>query len=301
MAGSGGTGVGVVLSSGGIRGVYAHTGFLEALRDLEVPVAAVAGCSAGAVVGAVLASGTDLNKWCEAIARVEPEQFWRPVPWRRTLLRLMLKRGRGFTGLSDTKGAIGFLRQCLAVSTFEACPIPLRVLAMNLSEARKSILKEGDLARAVMASAATPFFYQPVEIGGALYCDGAVVNLASTEAICCEFGLSTLIVHHVSVSSSGAEGMTRALNRPWTMLRILGRLVFGRRPWYLTGEPISIHHCPCGCGARIIVLEPDLPSLTWPKSNVWTEIQGSARAQADRLLKPHGAMLTGQAGDDASD
>ena len=55
--------VGVVLSSGGVRGVYAHTGFLLALEQLGIPIAAAAGCSAGAVVGGVAASGTDLRAW----------------------------------------------------------------------------------------------------------------------------------------------------------------------------------------------------------------------------------------------
>jgi len=43
-------GIGIVLSSGGIRGIYAHTGFLLALRRLGVPIAAISGCSAIACV-----------------------------------------------------------------------------------------------------------------------------------------------------------------------------------------------------------------------------------------------------------
>ena len=35
--------IGVVLSSGGVRGVYAHTGFLQALQDLRIPITASAG------------------------------------------------------------------------------------------------------------------------------------------------------------------------------------------------------------------------------------------------------------------
>lgn len=61
--------IGVVLSSGGVRGVYAHTGFLLALEHLGIPVAAAAGCSAGAVVGGIAASGADLNAWSDARAR----------------------------------------------------------------------------------------------------------------------------------------------------------------------------------------------------------------------------------------
>lgn len=52
-----------VLSSGGVRGVYAHTGFLLALKRLEIDVHVIAGCSAGAVVGGIFASGRDIQEW----------------------------------------------------------------------------------------------------------------------------------------------------------------------------------------------------------------------------------------------
>ena len=70
------TRIGVVLSSGGARGVYAHTGFLQALADLGVPIAASAGCSAGAVVGGIAASGADLETWSATLARLDPRHFW---------------------------------------------------------------------------------------------------------------------------------------------------------------------------------------------------------------------------------
>lgn len=54
--------IGIVLSSGGIRGIYAHTGFLLALQRLGIPIAAATGCSAGAVVGGIAASGTNQKK-----------------------------------------------------------------------------------------------------------------------------------------------------------------------------------------------------------------------------------------------
>ena len=38
--------IGVVLSSGGVRGIYAHTGFLLALKHLGIPITAISGCSA---------------------------------------------------------------------------------------------------------------------------------------------------------------------------------------------------------------------------------------------------------------
>lgn len=53
--------IGVVLSSGGGRGVFAHTGFMWALSEIGIEVRAMAGCSAGALVGGILASGTTLE------------------------------------------------------------------------------------------------------------------------------------------------------------------------------------------------------------------------------------------------
>lgn len=70
--------IGVVLSSGGGRGVFAHTGFLLALEKLGIDIAAVAGCSAGALVGGIYASGTDLHEWLENIACVRTREYWSP-------------------------------------------------------------------------------------------------------------------------------------------------------------------------------------------------------------------------------
>lgn len=46
---SGSVRIGVVLSSGGVRGVYAHTGFMQAINNLGIRIDASAGCSAGVI------------------------------------------------------------------------------------------------------------------------------------------------------------------------------------------------------------------------------------------------------------
>src|SRR3989338_1302890 len=102
--------IGVVLSSGGGRGVYAHTGFLLALQKLGIEVSAVAGCSAGALVGGIAASGADLQLWSDAIANVHMREYWTPDSWLQFIWRLVANRGRGYTGLSDTEVAIDFCR-----------------------------------------------------------------------------------------------------------------------------------------------------------------------------------------------
>jgi len=63
--------------------------------------------------------------------------------------------------------------------------------------------------------------------------------------------------------------------------------VFRDKPWYLTGEPLTRHHCPCGCGAIVIAIEPELPLMRWPVTKGGDAVQRSAREQTGSLLQPY--------------
>lgn len=278
--------VGVVLSSGGGRGVYAHTGFLLALEKLGIDVSAVSGCSAGALVGGVAASGTPLAEWAAAIAQVRAAEYWTPDGWLRLAWQLAVHKGRGYTGLSDTAAAVDFVRRHLTAQTFEECRVPFYALAMNLSTGAKTCFSSGALAPRIMASAAMPVLYRPVAIDGELFADGATIELAPSESLCCTHALDVLILHHASANREGRAGLERAVNGPWSMVEILYLLLYRRRPWYLSREPLGVHRCPAGCGATIIVLEPSLPELHWPLSKGGPEVQAAAMAQAERVLGP---------------
>ena len=59
-----GQSIGVVLGGGGARGI-AHVGFLQALREHQVPVDFVGGTSIGAFMGALYAQEEDLHSFYE--------------------------------------------------------------------------------------------------------------------------------------------------------------------------------------------------------------------------------------------
>ena len=283
--------IGVVLSSGGGRGIYAHTGFLLALKELGIEVSAIAGCSAGAVVGGIAASGADLQLWSDAIASVKTREYWTPDSWLQLIWRLIVNKGRGYTGLSDTEAAIAFFRRNLAVRTFEECRVPFYSLAMDLERGAKTLFSQGDLASRMMASAAMPLLYRPVEIEGGLYTDGAVIELAPTEAICCKHGLDALLVHHTAIHHEGRGGIARAMKQPWSLVEILYLLLYRHRPWYLSEQPLTFHRCPHGCGVPVIVLESDLPELVWPLNTGGPKLQTAAMSQAVARLQPYAEML----------
>jgi len=255
--------IGVVLSSGGVRGVYAHTGFMQAIQSLGIPVSASAGCSAGALIGGFIASGTPLEDWAATLAEMTSRAFWTPDSVARFIWEMTAHKGRGYPGLSDTSAALQFTRDNLAVSTFEECLYPFQ------------------------ASAAMPILYDPVRIDDEYYCDGALIDFAPTDAICCRHQLDVVIVHHVAQHSGIHRDLDTALKDQWAMLEVVNRLVFREQPWYLSGEPLSLHHCPCGCGAIVIAIDPDLPEMRWPVTKDGDAVQSRARGQTETLLQPY--------------
>lgn len=176
--------IGLVLSAGGVRGLLAHAGFLQAAIDLGLEFDAIAGCSAGAVVATCFAAGVEPEAVHSAVRRLRLDEFYRPMNWLGIAMRLMIGRGKGFTGLADPEAMIRRIARALPVRTFADCRIPLSLVAMNLSKGTRELLVEGHLARAAAASAAVPVFYSPVWIGDAAYCDAATYQRSPVEAVC---------------------------------------------------------------------------------------------------------------------
>lgn len=133
--------VGLVLSAGGLRGVYAHTGLLQAIQDMGIPIAAMAGCSAGAIVGGIYASGTKLNQWLSTLENLHIKDFWPKDALMHALWRLIRHGGHAFSGIADTATALAFCKRNIAVSTFEKCQIPFHTVATNLSTGEKACLR----------------------------------------------------------------------------------------------------------------------------------------------------------------
>lgn len=281
------TRIGAVLSTGGVRGVFAHTGFLQVLESMEIELAAIAGCSAGSFVGGIYASGTPLQHWVETLRDMKPENFWQPGSWGDAIWNLLATRGHAFVGLSETAAALSFCREQLAVERFEQCRIPFHALATSLTTGQKRFFSRGELAPRITASSSIPLLYRPVEIEGEFYCDGGVIDLGPNDSICCRHDLDVLLVHHVAARNHGFPAVEKTGPNSWPVVEILETLLFRTRPWYLADEPIAFRNCPCGCRALIVVLEPELPELPWPQTEHGTDIQSLARARANELLSPY--------------
>jgi NTE family protein len=154
--------IGLALSGGAARGI-AHVGVLRALEENQIPIDAIAGASAGALIGGSYAAGLSVTE-LEALARA--------FRWRKTA-RLSFSR----LGLQSNARMEKFLREYLPITRFENLKIPFAAIAMDLQKGTAVVFRdEGDLPFAIRASTCIPGVYTPVrDAEGRWLVDGGLV------------------------------------------------------------------------------------------------------------------------------
>ncbi|MGA0560626.1 patatin-like phospholipase family protein [Larkinella sp. VNQ87] len=159
---------GLVLSGGGARGI-AHLGVLKGLLEAGFSFSQLAGTSAGAIVGSLFAYGYSPD---EILKIIETTPFYRHV--RPAFTRM---------GLLRLDKAETLYRTYLPEDRFETLPIPLHVVATNLTEGTLAVFDTGELVRPVLASCCLPGIFEPYWINKQQYVDGAVLNNMPVEVI----------------------------------------------------------------------------------------------------------------------
>jgi NTE family protein len=156
--------VGLVLGSGSSRG-WAHIGAIEALQDAGIPIHLVAGCSVGAFVGAIFASG-GLEQLKQYVIDMDGESMFSFSDL--TFIRSGLLDGDNklkelFCMHSDKK-------------TFDQLEIPLKVVAADMHSGDQVVLDSGNLLKALRASLSFPGLFAPVYHKTRWLIDGGVVD-----------------------------------------------------------------------------------------------------------------------------
>jgi NTE family protein len=193
--------IGLALSGGAARGI-AHVGVLRALEENGIPIDAIAGASAGALIGGAYAAGLSI---------AQLEEMARKFRWRH-----MGRPSFSRLGLQSNAPMEKFLRANLPVTRFEDLRIPFAALATDLKTGTAVVLRDtGDLTFAIRASTCLPAFYVPVrDPEGRMLVDGGLVaNLPISHTR--ELGADIVIA--VDVGADGA----RFMDRPRTALGVL--------------------------------------------------------------------------------
>lgn len=155
--------VALVLSSGGARG-YAHIGAIEELEERGYHIHSVVGCSMGALVGGLYATGhmPELKEWLLQMNR-------------RKLFKLT-DISMSLSHLVKGERIIQALNEIVPDCRIEGLPIPFRAIATDLRSHREVVFDRGSLYAAIRASISIPTYYSPLRTRTMVLVDGGIAN-----------------------------------------------------------------------------------------------------------------------------
>ena len=155
--------VALVLSSGGARGL-AHIGAIEELERRGYCITSIAGCSMGALIGAMYAAGklAEVKEW---MVQLDKKKILSLVDFSFSLNHLV-----------KGEKVMDALKEIVPEVNIEDLPIPYAAVAPDWNSGKEVVFKKGSLYEAVRSSISIPLFFNPVRKGEMLLVDGGLVN-----------------------------------------------------------------------------------------------------------------------------
>ena len=145
------------LSGGGLRGA-AHVGVIKFLEEQGVEVTAVAGSSAGAIVGLFLAYGLKSKDMLEFLNNLEKKELF---VWASDSV-----------GIFSMKKLENKLRGIIEIDDYRNLKIPLYTCVTDIDTGEKCYIKEGDPIEYTIASSTITPLFEAKKIGKNTYIDG---------------------------------------------------------------------------------------------------------------------------------
>ncbi|WP_394774933.1 patatin-like phospholipase family protein [Flavobacterium sp.] len=185
--------IGLVLSGGGAKG-FAHIGVLKVLEEAGIKIDYIGGTSMGSIIGGLYASGYNASQIDSIFKRTNFDELINDYIPRSSknfygkkndeLYAIVLPFSNFKVGIPEalSKGMYnynllsGLTRNVRHVRDFNKLPTPFLCIGTNIETGEEVLLNKGNLVQAMMASAAFPSLFTPVEIDGNLLVDGGVVN-----------------------------------------------------------------------------------------------------------------------------
>lgn len=200
--------VAFALGGGAARG-FAHIGVIKMLEAQGIVADYVVGTSAGAVVGALYASGNDAYAMQKIAQQLDEKIF---ADW--TL---------GGRGILKGEALQDFINQHLHNRPLEKLNKPFAAVATDLKSGERVVFRTGDTGLAVRASAAVPGVFQPTQFGGKSYVDGGLTSPVPVRAAR-EMGADFVIAVDISAIPDGqpVDSLTSIL---WQTTTIMGGLI----------------------------------------------------------------------------
>jgi NTE family protein len=182
--------VGYVLGGGGSLGAV-QIGMLRALGEHDIAPDIVTGTSVGSLNGAVIAQdpGGAVDRLGETWAKMTRERVF---PGGLLAQARTLQHTR--THLFPATGLAAVIADFIGAEvTFADLRLPFAAMATDIATARPHVLRDGPVLPALLASAAIPGIFPPVQLGPLLLYDGGLVaNVPMRQALA--MGARSLVV-----------------------------------------------------------------------------------------------------------
>ncbi|MFB9134499.1 patatin-like phospholipase family protein [Vibrio olivae] len=154
--------LGIAFGGGGVRG-FMHLGVIKALKEANIHANVVTGVSAGSIAAVFYASGMDYQHLENTINNVEMSD----------VLDITLS-SRGFI---DGARLSDWINSQVKQSDLTQMPIPIGLVATNLSQQKSMLITKGNPGHAVQASSSIPGAFIPVENQGNVLVDGGLLDV----------------------------------------------------------------------------------------------------------------------------
>lgn len=185
--------VGLVLSGGGAKG-FAHVGVIKVLEEAGLRIDYIGGTSAGAMVGALYASGysaveldsilrsynyldliknPDSRELYSLYQKENSERHALSLPIKNRAIGLPIGLSRGQNMLNELSVLTNHVHN---ITDFKKLPIPFFCVATNIETGKQEVLEKGFLPQAIRASGAFPSVFEPVKINNKYLLDGGITN-----------------------------------------------------------------------------------------------------------------------------
>lgn len=201
--------VGVVLSGGGSSGL-AHIGVIRALEENNIPIDYIAGTSAGALVGAMYASGytpdemerialsDEFYNMAKGIIGEEYKYYFKTRDPDPTWLNVRFEIDSGLHASIPTNivepygmdmGMIEFFSapSAAAGNDFDSLMVPFRCIAADVADKKQVVWRKGDLCQAVRSSTTYPLYMRPIIVDGKMLFDGGLYNNFPSDVVLEDF------------------------------------------------------------------------------------------------------------------
>ncbi len=160
--------IALVLGGGGARG-FAHIGILKVFEEEKIPIDIIVGTSIGAIIGGCYASGMSSDEIAYAVEDIKSADL---LDLNLVSIFSLLFREKLF----ESKKLEKLLNSILKGKKFNELDIEFACVASDIVTGEKVVLRDGDVATAVRASASIPGVFEPVEYKQRYLVDGGIID-----------------------------------------------------------------------------------------------------------------------------